>query len=49
MYGYSPESFPNAHEQYLREISLPLYSGMSDSDVEDVASAVMDIVKIYRV
>ena len=29
-YGYRPEDFPVAYAQYLREISLPIYSKMSD-------------------
>ena len=43
-YGYEPDDFPVAFQQYRREISLPIYSKMSDSDVEDVIEAVHDIV-----
>lgn len=42
-YGYVPESFPIAYREYLREISLPVYSRMTDQDVEDVVSAVLRI------
>jgi dTDP-4-amino-4,6-dideoxygalactose transaminase len=48
MYGYKPEDFPVAYREYLREISLPIYSKMSDQDVEDVIGAVGDIVRMYR-
>ena len=47
-YGYRPESLPNAHAEYLREISLPIYSRMSDQDVDDVIASVRDIVAANR-
>ena len=43
LYGYVPEDFPVAYGEYLREISLPIYSKMTDEDVEDVIRAVTDI------
>jgi dTDP-4-amino-4,6-dideoxygalactose transaminase len=43
MYGYAPEDFPVAYSEYLREISLPIYSTMSDGDVESVIAAVTDV------
>jgi dTDP-4-amino-4,6-dideoxygalactose transaminase len=45
-YGYKPEDFPVACREYLREVSLPIYSKMSDQDVEDVIAAVRDIVEV---
>lgn len=48
-YGYSAEDFPVAHQEYLREISLPIYSKMSADDVESVIEAVSDIVDTCRV
>ena len=48
-YGYKPEDFPVAYREYLREVSLPIYSKMSDEDVCDVIAAVGDIVEQYRV
>ena len=48
-YGYQPTDFPNAYSQYLRAISLPIYSKMKDSDVQDVVAAVLDIVAQHRV
>jgi dTDP-4-amino-4,6-dideoxygalactose transaminase len=47
-YGYRPEDFPVAYREYLREISLPIYSKMSDQDVQDVIDAVADILSTYR-
>jgi dTDP-4-amino-4,6-dideoxygalactose transaminase len=44
LYGYSPQDLPVAHSEYLREISLPIYSKMSDDDVQDVIDAVTGIV-----
>jgi dTDP-4-amino-4,6-dideoxygalactose transaminase len=45
MYGYQPQDYPVAYAEYAREISLPIYSKMSDGDVQDVVAAVLDIVR----
>jgi dTDP-4-amino-4,6-dideoxygalactose transaminase len=47
-YGYTPDSFPVAYQQYLRVISLPLFPGMTDDDVNDVIGAVQKVVRHYR-
>jgi dTDP-4-amino-4,6-dideoxygalactose transaminase len=47
-YGYRPEDFPVAFREYKREISLPIYSKMTDDDVRDVIEAVTDIVERFR-
>jgi perosamine synthetase len=47
-YGYRPEDFPTAYAEYCREISLPIYSKMSDDDVQDVIAAVLEIVALNR-
>jgi dTDP-4-amino-4,6-dideoxygalactose transaminase/lipopolysaccharide/colanic/teichoic acid biosynthesis glycosyltransferase len=44
-YGYQPQDFPVAYREYQRIISLPLYPGMSDQDVEDVIEAVTFIAR----
>lgn len=44
-YGYQPDDLPIAHREYQREISLPIYSKMSDGDVQDVIEAVTDITR----
>lgn len=46
-YDYKPEDFPVAYTEFLREISLPIYSKMSDEDVSDVIAAVLDVVEQY--
>lgn len=43
-YGYQPEDFPVAYREFQREVSLPIYSKMSDIDVQDVIAAVTEIV-----
>lgn len=45
MYECQPTDFPIANREYQREISLPIYSKMSDSDVQDVIEAVLGIIK----
>jgi len=47
-YGYCPEDFPVAYREYKREISLPIYSKMTDDDVQRVIDAVQEIVHAYR-
>ena len=47
-YGYQPEDFPVALDGFERAISLPLHAGLSPSDVDDVASAVLAIAAAYR-
>jgi len=48
VYGYRPDDFPVAFETYKRIISLPIYSKMTDLDVERVIEAVMHIAKSNR-
>jgi dTDP-4-amino-4,6-dideoxygalactose transaminase len=43
-YGLKPESFPRAFDAYQRAVSLPIYTRMSDADVERVSRAVRSIV-----
>lgn len=46
--GYQPESCPVATQEYAREISLPIYSRMSDDDTQRVIDAVEGIIKRFR-
>lgn len=43
-YGFEPQSFPSALHEFERMISLPLHTRLTDRDVDDVASAVVDII-----
>lgn len=43
-YGYHPDDFPVSLREYQREISLPVYSKMSDFDVQSVIDAVTAIL-----
>ena len=42
-YGYRPEDFPVAHDAYQRMVSLPLHPRLSESDIDDVIDAVLEI------
>jgi dTDP-4-amino-4,6-dideoxygalactose transaminase len=42
-YGFRPEDFPVALSNFQTSISLPLYPSLSDSEVERVIGAVMEI------
>jgi dTDP-4-amino-4,6-dideoxygalactose transaminase len=43
-YGLKPDQFPVATEMFQRVVSLPIYSKMTDSDVERVVSAVRSVL-----
>ena len=44
-YGLAPEDFPVALEQSKRALSLPIYSRMTDRDVDRVIAAVLDALR----
>jgi dTDP-4-amino-4,6-dideoxygalactose transaminase len=46
-YGYAPEDFPVAFANYQRLVSLPIHPRLSNSDVDDVIDAVLDVVEKY--
>jgi dTDP-4-amino-4,6-dideoxygalactose transaminase len=48
-YGYNRGDYPNTERIYDRIISLPLYSKMSEEDVQDVIDAVKRVVVGHRV
>jgi dTDP-4-amino-4,6-dideoxygalactose transaminase len=48
LYGFKPNDFPVAYREYLREMSLPIYSKMSENDVARVIEAVQDIVQKFK-
>jgi dTDP-4-amino-4,6-dideoxygalactose transaminase len=43
-YGYKPDDFPIAHSNYQRMLSLPLYPGLTDQEVQKVINAVYSIL-----
>jgi dTDP-4-amino-4,6-dideoxygalactose transaminase len=47
-FGYSSKEFPVAEWIYERIISLPIYPGMTDENVETVIEAVEDVCKKFR-
>jgi dTDP-4-amino-4,6-dideoxygalactose transaminase len=47
-YQLSAHDFPNALNSYQRAVSLPIYPGMTDEDVEDVIAAVEQIIGAYK-
>ncbi len=46
--GFKPADFPASEEIYKRIVSLPLYSAMTDDDVEDVIFAVRETFTTSR-
>jgi dTDP-4-amino-4,6-dideoxygalactose transaminase len=47
-FALAPGDFPMALDAYQREISLPIYPGMTDEDVADVIGSVQEIVAAHR-
>jgi dTDP-4-amino-4,6-dideoxygalactose transaminase len=47
-FGYKPEDFPGAGKVFPRIISLPIYPGMTEANVDDVVTAVLQITKEHR-
>lgn len=43
-YSFKKKDFPNANKMYDRSLSLPLFAGMSEEDVQDVIRAVQEIL-----
>ncbi len=43
-YNFNKNHFPNASKMYDKALSLPLFAGMTDFDVEDVISAVKELL-----
>lgn len=48
-YKFKPNDFPVAYREYQRVISLPIYSKMSDGDVEDVVQTVTEIIRLHKI
>lgn len=43
-FGYKEGDYPKAEKYYEQELSLPLYPGLSDGDVDKVITAVQEII-----
>lgn len=48
-YGYKPEDCPVAADAFTRMLTLPLHPGLSEEDVQDVITAVREIVSTFGV
>jgi len=46
-YGFTNQSFPVAYEEYLKEITLPLFPDMTENDINDVCLAVDKLLKFF--
>ena len=47
--GFDIKDFPNAFEMYKNEITLPLYSRLTDEEVEYIIKTSQDVLKEYRI
>ncbi|HET7501662.1 MAG TPA: DegT/DnrJ/EryC1/StrS family aminotransferase [Kofleriaceae bacterium] len=47
-YHLAPADFPVATREFEREVSLPIYSRMTDRDVDDVIAAVLESLDVLR-
>jgi dTDP-4-amino-4,6-dideoxygalactose transaminase len=48
-YGYQPGDFPNAEREYHSCLSLPIYPGMTDIEINHVITAVLNTVAGSRI
>lgn len=46
--GFDIKDYPNAYNYYRNEITLPLYSKLTDEQAEYIADGVTDIIKDYE-
>lgn len=46
--GYRPEDLPVASKAFQRVLSLPLYSKMTESEVEGVIAGITELIRMYR-
>ena len=47
-FGYKGGEYPVAEDAYERLISVPMFHGMTDRDIEDVITAVNKVVEAFR-
>jgi perosamine synthetase len=47
-FGYKPGDYPVAESAYERLISLPMFHGMTDNDVDDVLCALEKVMSFFR-
>jgi len=47
-FRYTPQGFPVSERVYERIVSLPIYPGMTEGDIERVVESVRDVVRRHR-
>ena len=45
--GFKIEDYPNAYNLFENEISLPIYSTLTDEEVDYVVESLLDVLKDY--
>ena len=45
--GFDINNYPNAYNHYLNEITLPLYTTLTDDEVDYIIECYKDILKDY--
>lgn len=45
--GYNIDDYPNAYEQYINEITLPLYSKLTQDDVDYIIKNFIEVLSCY--
>ncbi len=46
-FGYRPENFPVADREWQRLVSLPIFPGLTDAEVEHIAATVRELAHYY--
>ena len=47
--GYKIEDYPNSYDFYKTEITLPLYSRLTDEQIDYIISNFLDILREYGI
>ena len=48
-YDYSNQDYPVALKYYENAISLPIYPGMDNNDINNVVTAVLKLIDYYKI
>ena len=46
--GFDIEDYPNSYNYYRNEITLPLYSRLTDEQVDYIIEGVKDVMREYE-
>lgn len=48
LYHFKPYDFPSAYSTFIKEVSLPIYPGMLEKDIQDVIEGCRKVLTYYK-